>query len=146
MIAWKGPLPIYNLLGSSLPRCIPSPTLNLILKEVVSAVTTTGFANFTRPSSLSTSPEDVAWCPLVSTKYPLIDAVVLLISGTSAFVLRGSPAPAKCSKVSTNFPGVIALEPQTELLVWPLACEAVPEPATVPQKLLYHQSFQSLMH
>ena len=40
-----------------------------------------------------------------------------------------------CAKVSTNFPAVIALEPQTELLVWLLAALAcVPEPATVAQK------------
>ena len=84
---------------------------------MVSAVTTTGFANVTKPSSLTTSAAFAALCSLVSTKYPAISAEVPLIFSASAFDEKASPTPPKCVKVSTNFPAVIALEPQTELLV-----------------------------
>ena len=106
-----------------------------MLKEVVSAVTVIGFANFTRPSSLTTSPVLAALCSLLSTKKPVIVAEVLLIFGTWALDENDeAPESPKCANVSTNYPGVIALEPQTEFPVWVLPFACVPEPAFVPQK------------
>ena len=50
----------------------------------MSAVTIIGSANFTRPSSLTTSLVLAALCSLLSTKYPTILAVVPFILSTSA--------------------------------------------------------------
>ena len=83
----------------------------------MSGVITTGFANVTKPSSLTTSSEFTARCSLVSTKYPSILAAVLLILGTDASAEKSSSDPPNYSKVSTNFPAVIGFGPQIELLV-----------------------------
>ena len=66
-------------------KCIPSPTLNVMLREDVAPVTVIGSANFTRPSSFTTSPVLAALCSLLSTKYPIILAVVSFMPSTSAF-------------------------------------------------------------
>ena len=83
----------------------------------MSAVTTTESAKVTKPSNFSTSPVFAALCSLLSTKYPKISAVVPLIFYAVPFDKKASVGEPNCAKVSTNFPAVIALEPQTELLV-----------------------------